>query len=220
VGSSASSFFWLQKYFRLEGLAYRFVPVVTETPGNAYDFGSVDADKMYAMMYNPTDDPAKFNFGNMEKPGVFLDETVRRSTFNLRINYGRLGAELARRGEKEKAVEVLNYAMSKMPVEKLGYDYFMLSMVEGFYVAGAQERARELVEGFAASLDEELRYYAQFRGSDKRAITNEVQTDLQFYQMLVRMVMQYEYNNKPMTQEEYDQVELIKRYEEAAQMVS
>jgi hypothetical protein len=93
-------------------------------------------------------------------------------------------------------------------------------MVEGFYVAGAQERARELVEGFAASLDEELRYYAQFRGSDKRAITNEVQTDLQFYQMLVRMVMQYEYNNKPMTQEEYDQVELIKRYEEAAQMVS
>ena len=33
------------------------------------------------------------------------------------------------------------------------------------------------------------------------------------------MVMQYEYNNKPMTQEEYDQVELIKRYEAAAQLV-
>jgi hypothetical protein len=219
VGSSASSFFWLQKYFRLEGLAYRFVPVMTETPGNAYDFGSVDADKMYAMMYNPDNDPGKFNFGNMEKPGVFLDETVRRSTFNLRINYGRLGAELARRGEKEKAIQVLEYAMSKMPVEKLGYDYFMLSMVEGFYVSGAQMQAQALVEGFATSLDEELRYYAQFRGADKRAITNEIQTSLQFYQMLVRMVMQYEYNNKPMTQEEYDQVELIKRYEAAAQLV-
>ena len=220
VGSSASSFFWLQKYFRLEGLAYRFVPVVTESAGNSYDFGSVDADKMYSMMYNPTDDSAKFNFGNMEKPGVFLDETVRRSTFNLRINYGRLGGELARRGEKDKAVEVLDYAMSKMPVEKLGYDYFMLSMIEGYYVAGATEKAHAFVEGFAASLEEELNYFAQFRGADKRAITNEIQTSLQFYQMLVRMVMQYEFNNAPMTQEQYDEVELIKRYEEASQRVS
>jgi hypothetical protein len=95
----------------------------------------------------------------------------------------------------------------------------MLSMVEGFYVSGAQTQAQALVEGFATSLDEELRYYAQFRGADKRAITNEIQTSLQFYQMLVRMVMQYEYNNKPMTQEEYNQVELIKRYEAAAQLV-
>ena len=171
-------------------------------------------------MYNPTDDSAKFNFGNMEKPGVFLDETVRRSTFNLRINYGRLGGELARRGEKDKAVEVLDYAMSKMPVEKLGYDYFMLSMIEGYYVAGATEKAHAFVEGFAASLEEELNYFAQFRGADKRAITNEIQTSLQFYQMLVRMVMQYEFNNAPMTQEQYDEVELIKRYEEASQRVS
>ena len=220
VGSSASSFFWLQKYFRLEGLAYRFVPVVTETPGNAYDFGSVDADKMYAMMYNPENDPAKFNFGNMEKEGVFLDETVRRSTFNLRINYGRLGTELARRGEKEKAIEVLEFALAKMPVEKLGHDYFMLGIIEGLYVAGAKERAHGLVEDFAASLEAELTYYAQFRGADKRAITNEIQTDLQFFQMIVRMVMQYEYDNKPMTQEEYDQIELIKRYEVASQLVS
>jgi hypothetical protein len=220
VGSSASSFFWLQKYFRLEGLAYRFVPVMTETPGNAYDFGSVDADKMYAMMYNPENDPAKFNFGNMEKEGVFLDETVRRSTFNLRINYGRLGTELARRGEKEKAIEVLEFALAKMPVEKLGHDYFMLGIIEGLYVAGAKERAHGLVEDFAASLEAELTYYAQFRGADKRAITNEIQTDLQFFQMIVRMVMQYEYDNKPMTQEEYDQIELIKRYEVASQLVS
>jgi hypothetical protein len=33
-------------------------------------------------------------------------------------------------------------------------------------------------------------------------------------------VMQYEYDNKPMTQEEYDQIELIKRYEVASQLVS
>lgn len=220
VGSSASSFFWLQKYFRLEGLAYRFVPVVTEGSGNQFDFGSVNADKMLSVMYNPENDENKFNFGNMEKPEVFLDETVRRSTFNLRINYGRLASELSRLGRNQEALNVLDFAMEKMPVNKLGYDYFFLNLIEGYYQAGAKEKAMNYVQDFSNAMEEELRYYAQFKGSDKKAIQNEVQTDLQFMQMLARMLMQYEYNNEPLTQEEYGDVELIRLYEELAELCS
>jgi hypothetical protein len=220
VGSSASSFFWLQKYFRLEGLAYRFVPVVTEGSGNQFDFGSVNADKMLSVMYNPEGNESKFNFGNMEKPDVFLDETVRRSSFNLRINYGRLASELSRLGRSDEALKVLDFAMEKMPVNKLGYDYFFLNLIEGYYQAGAKERAMNYVQDFSNAMEEELRYYAQFKGSDKRAIQNEIQTDLQFMQMLARMLMQYEYNNEPLTQEEYKNVELIRLYEELAELCS
>jgi len=220
VGSSASSFFWLQKYFRLEGLAYRFVPVVTEGSGNQFDFGSVNADKMLSVMYNPEGNESKFNFGNMEKPDVFLDETVRRSSFNLRINYGRLASELSRLGRSDEALKVLDFAMEKMPVNKLGYDYFFLNLIEGYYQAGAKERAMNYVQDFSNAMEEELRYYAQFKGSDKRAIQNEIQTDLQFMQMLARMLMQYEYNNEPLTQEEYNNVELIRLYEELAELCS
>lgn len=220
VGSSASSFFWLQKYFRLEGLAYRFVPVVTEGSGNQFDFGSVNADKMLSVMYNPEGNESKFNFGNMEKPDVFLDETVRRSSFNLRINYGRLASELSRLGRTDEALKVLDFAMEKMPVNKLGYDYFFLNLIEGYYQAGAKERAMNYVQDFSNAMEEELRYYAQFKGSDKRAIQNEIQTDLQFMQMLARMLMQYEYNNEPLTQEEYNNVELIRLYEELAELCS
>ena len=220
VGSSASSFFWLQKYFRLEGLAYRFVPVVTEGSGNQFDFGSVNADKMLSVMYNPEGNESKFNFGNMEKPDVFLDETVRRSSFNLRINYGRLASELSSLGRTDEALKVLDFAMEKMPVNKLGYDYFFLNLIEGYYQAGAKERAMNYVQDFSNAMEEELRYYAQFKGSDKRAIQNEIQTDLQFMQMLARMLMQYEYNNEPLTQEEYKNVELIRLYEELAELCS
>jgi len=220
VGSSASSFFWLQKYFRLEVLAYRFVPVVTEGSGNQFDFGSVNADKMLSVMYNPEGNESKFNFGNMEKPDVFLDETVRRSSFNLRINYGRLASELSRLGRTDEALKVLDFAMEKMPVNKLGYDYFFLNLIEGYYQAGAKERAMNYVQDFSNAMEEELRYYAQFKGSDKRAIQNEIQTDLQFMQMLARMLMQYEYNNEPLTQEEYKNVELIRLYEELAELCS
>ena len=220
VVSSASSFFWLHMYFRLEGLAYRFVPVVTEGSGNQFDFGSVNADKMLSVMYNPEGNESKFNFGNMEKPDVFLDETVRRSSFNLRINYGRLASELSRLGRTDEALKVLDFAMEKMPVNKLGYDYFFLNLIEGYYQAGAKERAMNYVQDFSNAMEEELRYYAQFKGSDKRAIQNEIQTDLQFMQMLARMLMQYEYNNEPLTQEEYKNVELIRLYEELAELCS
>ena len=76
------------------------------------------------------------------------------------------------------------------------------------------------VQDFSNAMEEELRYYAQFKGSDKRAIQNEIQTDLQFMQMLARMLMQYEYNNEPLTQEEYNNVELIRLYEELAELCS
>jgi tetratricopeptide (TPR) repeat protein len=218
VGSSASSFFWLQKYFRLEGLAYRFVPVSTEGSGNQFDFGSVNADKMMSIMYNPEGDENKFNFGNMEKPDVFLDETVRRSTFNLRINYGRLASELSNRGRNEEALKVLDFAMEKMPVSKLGYDYFFLNLIEGYYKAGDKEKAKNYIDEFSKVMENELRFYAQFKGADKRAVKNEIQTDLQFMQMLARMLMQYEYNNSPLTQEEYNNVELIQLYEELAEL--
>jgi len=218
VGSSASSFFWLQKYFRLEGLAYRFVPVSTEGSGNQFDFGSVNADKMMSIMYNPEGDESKFNFGNMEKPDVFLDETVRRSTFNLRINYGRLASELSNRGRNEEALKVLDFAMEKMPVSKLGYDYFFLNLIEGYYKAGDKEKAKNYIDEFSKVMENELRFYAQFKGADKRAVKNEIQTDLQFMQMLARMLMQYEYNNSPLTQEEYNNVELIQLYEELAEL--
>ena len=218
VGSSASSFFWLQKYFRLEGLAYRFVPVSTEGSGNQFDFGSVNADKMMSIMYNPDGDESKFNFGNMEKPDVFLDETVRRSTFNLRINYGRLASELSNRGRNEEALKVLDFAMEKMPVSKLGYDYFFLNLIEGYYKAGDKEKAKNYIDEFSKVMENELRFYAQFKGADKSAVKNEIQTDLQFMQMLARMLMQYEYNNSPLTQEEYNNVELIQLYEELAEL--
>tara|TARA_B110000459_G_C16174912_1_gene301032 strand:- start:71 stop:541 length:471 start_codon:yes stop_codon:yes gene_type:complete len=156
----------------------------------------------------------------MEKPDVFLDETVRRSSFNLRINYGRLASELSRLGRSDEALKVLDFAMEKMPVNKLGYDYFFLNLIEGYYQAGAKERAMNYVQDFSNAMEEELRYYAQFKGSDKRAIQNEIQTDLQFMQMLARMLMQYEYNNEPLTQEEYNNVELIRLYEELAELCS
>jgi tetratricopeptide (TPR) repeat protein len=208
VGNSRKAFFWLDEYFQLEGLAYRFTPVKRKRMQQGIDYGEVNTEVMYANLMN------KFNFGNMELEDVYLDETARRLTYNLRTIYGRLANKLVEEGQNEKALEVCNYAMSKMPVEKYGFDYFILGLLEAYYKAGDAETARKYVEMFADDLDEELAYYAQFRGRDRKGVTQEIQSAGQYYQMIFSFVQQNEIR-KPMTQQGLQENDIFQRYQQA-----
>jgi len=137
----------------------------------------------------------KFEYGNMELPDVYLDETNRRLSYNLRTIFGRLANELVAEGKNDKAVEALDFAMEKMPVEKFGYNYFVFGIIDAYYKAGATEKARELTWAFADRLDDELAFYAAFDRQDQRAASNEWRTNLQFYQMLLRNVQIHDNND-------------------------
>jgi MFS family permease len=206
VGNNSKSYFWLDDYFRLEGLAYRFVPVRNPTPKGSVDFGEVDADIMYANMME------KFSYGNMEDPDVYLDETNRRVSYNLRNCFGRMALKFTEEGENEKAVEVLDFCMAKMPEEKFQFNYFIFSVIEGYFKAGAADKGNELVQLFAERLDEELAYYQNFRGDDRKNINNEIQAAVQYYQMLLRMDQQYQGNSGNLQDSD-----LFKRYQQAVQ---
>lgn len=206
VGNSSQSFFWLDDYFQLEGLAYRFIPVETKRQGEQPDFGKIAADVMYDNLMN------KFELGNMEVPGVYLDETNRRTIFNLRNIYGRLGEDLAERGRKEDAIAVLDRAMEKMPEEKYAYDYFMFNIIQGYYKAGGTEQARGILNTFADRLEEELQYYSQFKGEDRKKIQQELNGAASYFRMIVELVMEFEYQGN---QQGISQDELYRRYVDA-----
>lgn len=208
VGNSSKSYFWLDKYFQLEGLAYRFVPVLHPKEPGTVDFGEVNPDIMYDNMMN------KFAFGNMEDPDVYLDETNRRLAYNLRNCFGRLASKLSEEGQKEKAIEVLDYCMAKMPEEKFEFNYFIFGVIEGYYKAGADKKARELVDLFADRLDGELAYYSQFTGDDRPKVMNESRTSAQYYQMLVQMVQRYEHGNSNQI-DDLEQNDIYSRFKKA-----
>ena len=186
VGNSSKSYFWLDEYFQMEGLAYRFVPVKYGRKRGAVDFGEINTDIMYDNLMN------KFEYGNMEDPDVYLDETNRRLSYNLRNCFGRLAGKLADEGKNEKAVEVLDYCMAKMPEKKFEFNYFIMSVIEGYYKAGATDKGRELIDLFADRLDEEVVYFSQYKGDKRQQVMQDINTVAQYYQMLAQMVQQYE----------------------------
>ncbi len=206
VGNNSKSYFWLDDYFRLEGLAYRFVPISNPTPKGSVDFGEVDADIMYTNMME------KFSYGNMEDPDVYLDETNRRVSYNLRNCFGRMAVKFAEEGQNEKAIEALDFCMKVMPEEKFQFNYFIFGVIEGYFKAGASEKADELVQLFSTRLDEELGYYLNFRGDKRKNINNEIQAAVQYYQMLLRLDQQY--NG---TGQNLQESELFQRYQQAVQ---
>ena len=210
VGNSSQAFFWLDDYFQLEGLAYRFVPVYAPRANNEPDFGKINSDIMYDNLMN------KFAWGNMEVDDVYLDETNRRVTFNLRNIYGRLGKQLASEGKNEKAIAVLDLAEEKMPEAKFAYDYFVFNIIEGYYQAGAKEKAQAMISTFADRLEGELAYYGQYKGNDRKMVQNEINAASSYFQMLVRLVNQYE-NNNSQNLESLQSNEIYQRYAQALQ---
>ena len=198
VGNSPKAYFWLNDYFRLEGMAYRFVPVKYES-GTGIDYGKVDTEIMYENLMS------KFSYGNMELPEVYLDETNRRLSYNLRTIFGRLANEFIVEGDNEKAVEVLDFAMEKMPAEKFGYNYFVFGIIDSYYKAGATDKARELTNAFADHLDAELDYFSAFDREDRKRAANEWRTNLQFYQMLLQNVQVHDQDS---VQEFYQRFQL------------
>lgn len=210
VGNNAKAYFWLQDYFQLEGLAYRYVPVYNPRKDQTIDFGKVSADIMYDNMMN------KFAYGNMELPEVYLDETNRRLSYNLRNSFGRLADQLVKEGKSDKAIEVLDFCQQMMPEEKFQFNYFIFGVIEGYYKAGAPEKGRAMVDLFADRLDEELKYYRQFRGKQKREINQDIQTAVSYYQQLFRITQAYEKGGSQKV-EDLESNDIFKRYESVVQ---
>ena len=119
----------LEPYFQLEGLAYRIVPIHTESRSDVVP-GRVATDLMYDNVMN------KFVFGNMNKESVYLDENNLRMTTNFRINFSRLAEELLIEGRRDSAIKVLDKCVEVMPDKTVPYNYFMSKIAELYYRAG------------------------------------------------------------------------------------
>jgi tetratricopeptide (TPR) repeat protein len=179
VGNRPSSFLNLTDYFRLEGMAFRLVPLKRGGAGNG-QLGFVDADIMYQNMMN------EFNWGNMNDSTVYLDETNRRMMMNFRNNFSRLAEALIQKGDVERAKMVLDKSLEIMPNHIVLYDFFNLSIAEGYYTIGDVESARSILGVLGKNMMQEIQYYEQFTGAQKKLVSTELQRATQLYQFILQ----------------------------------
>jgi len=165
----------MQNYFQINGLVYQLVPILN-TQGTDGTMGRINTNILYDNVMN------KFKWGNMDKPGVYLDETILRQTKNLRNLFYRLAMRLIEEGKKDTAVKVLDRCLEVMPEENVPYDVFVIRLAEAYYAAGKPEKANALVKEVAKISEEKYVYYNSFRGTKKlSSVKQDIQENVQIF---------------------------------------
>ncbi len=162
----------LQDYFQLEGLAYKLVPVKSQSDG--ISFGMVNTRLMYANVME------NFKWGNMNDPNVYIDENNARMMMNIRNTFDRLAGSLVAEGQNDKAIKVLDRGIELIPHKIVPYNYFSLLMSETYFKAGQAEKAKEIITTMMDSYKEQLDYYFKMKPAMRNSVDDDIQRNLYF----------------------------------------
>jgi len=142
--------FDVDDYLIQEGQTYRLLPIKNSS---SEDF--VNTDIMYDNLIN------NFYYRELDNPKVYYNEDYRNFVLNQRSSFNTLTSALISEEKDEKASEVLNFSITKMPDKAVPYDYTSASSVELFMKLGEVEKAKEIAEIMATRADEQLTYYIE-----------------------------------------------------------
>ncbi|WP_372752912.1 DUF2723 domain-containing protein [Labilibaculum sp.] len=180
----SSGYYGLEKYFQLEGFAYRLVPIKSENDDN--QVGSVNTDMMYNRLMN------QFKWGNLNKDNVYIDETISRLGTNMRNNFLRLSESLLDERKRDLAVQVLDKCIELVPNEKVPFDYLSILLAQSYYRAEEEEKGNEMIQIIFNRLVRELNYYSNLQAVSTSKFPRSRNRNLALMQELHRITARYE----------------------------
>jgi hypothetical protein len=176
-------YLWLKDYLQLDGMVYKLVPV-KNTPskdGGPMDMGQIDADKMYDIVM-------KWDWGNSDSDKIYHDPETRRNSITYRTNLSRLMYQLIEEGKIDKAKNIINLAMTKMPLDKFGYYSLLEPFTGGYYQVRETAKAQDLLNKLVQKYKENLNYYATLSTGDQTDLAMDIITDIERYRSLLEVM--------------------------------
>lgn len=155
--------FGLQDYMQLEGLGLRIVPVKSQSEQGlyVYGYGRVDTEKLYDNVMN------KYKWGNFDQHSTYVDRSYGPSLQSIRVVMLRGARRLNDKGEKEKAVALIEKYLQSFPDFNFPYDWNTMQMLNVMIQAGGYEKAKPHLEKLAKETYQQLAF---FQSLDPRMI--------------------------------------------------
>ena len=157
--------------FIKEGLANRISPFTTNAPG-AKNF---DTEKTYNNVMN------RFKFGGLDKPGLYIDETVMRMCYTHRKLMSELALHLIMEGKVQKAVKVLAYADRVLPAYNIPVNYMSggLDYAQAYALVGNKAKAEQMLNAVVKNAKQYAEWYLSLERS--RFLMSQQDCMLQLY---------------------------------------
>ena len=165
--------------FVQEGLAYRITPFNTNAPG-AKNF---DTEKTYNNVMN------RFKWGGLDKPGLYIDETVMRMCYTHRHLFATLAMQLIAEGQNAKAEKVLRKSEKVLPEYNVPYTFMSgaSDLARAYALIGKKADAARILNKVWADAKSYADYYLQLTGSRFMMSQNDVLRQLYIMQNIADM---------------------------------
>ena len=179
-------YIWMKDYLQLDGLVYKLVPIKTPVEkNNPFDMGRIDTDKMYDMV-------TSWDWGNNGDPKMYHDVETRKNSLTYRGNLARLIEALIQEDKLEKAEEVADLAMAKMPVDMFGFYTLLEPYIGAYYELEATDKARDLYMDVSRKYQQSLSYYSDLSEQNQSKYIQAIYSDIERYRSLVDVTTFYE----------------------------
>ncbi len=176
-------FLWMKDYLQLDGVTYKLVPILTKMDRrNPFEMGRVDTDLMYKNV-------TSWDWGNSNDPNIYHDPETRRNAITYRSNLARLIEALVAENKKDKAKDILDLAMEKMPIEYYEYYTLLEPYVNGYYEIGEKQKARDLWNKLAKKYQEKLTYFGSLELKDQYRYAEDIVTNVERYRSVVDLLL-------------------------------
>ena len=101
----------------------------------------------------------------------------------------RLAEVLMDEGKNDKAKEIMDLALEKMPIEYFGYYSLLTPFVDGYYRIGEKDKARKVFEAVAKKHQSQLNYFNNLSLDLRYELAEEILTEVERYRALVEAVL-------------------------------
>jgi tetratricopeptide (TPR) repeat protein len=169
ITTGSDAYLSLMPFFRLEGLAYRLVPLRNVAGRGQIN---VNTEKMFKNIMED------YKWGGLDENEIYMDENNIRMAETMRVQMVTLANALTKEGKKDKALAVLKKCLQVLPERNVPlfnepYEY-KLYLVQALYEAGGNEDAARIAKRFFQILEGDLAYLNSFKGSEKSKVSKEL----------------------------------------------
>ena len=171
----------LDPYLELTGMAYRI------TPERSLDGRPrVNTEVMYDNMLH------KFKYGNLNQPGIYIDENTMRMCRTHRMMFIQLAEALYNEEQQEKCLEVLDFAESVLPGYNVPHDESSLYIASLYYELGVHKKGDAIMSVVANNSIEYIEWGIALNKEHRKTANETIERHFSILGTLIKYLKEYD----------------------------
>jgi tetratricopeptide (TPR) repeat protein len=177
------------------GMAFQIVPFSTKD-----NLLATNTAKMYDNVMN------KFTWGGLDKPGVYIDQTIMNMVKSQRaVIFGDLAANLINENKLDSALQVLDRCIEVFPAENAPHDYASYNIAYLYYQLGQKEKAQAIVNDVVKNLLTNINWMLRLSPSKRNSILEELDYEIRKARQVISSTYQFDQEFVKQYMEEFNQ---------------